>query len=402
MEFAVHGKGARRKSAALKMSEEFADCLRKTIERLSGTSPQFPDMVYDGVCLFRGAEMDRLYTEDFSYLSIQGRMNKLYARLSVFAKEHYKKKKDALLTRLSQRKEDDGKEEAVRLRWLLREEYKAFLAEAEKVLCADPSVLYLSALSTFDKEVAQEARCHLEEGILPSEDAAPLLYLYAATREIKNEVKYLIVDEAQDYTTLHFEAMKHCFKKADITFLGDANQTVCPFYKGASSEDIAKVFPDATIKYLTKTYRSTAPISAFCGDLLSLTNVDFMHREGEAVSVTTLSDKEAYEAALIREALHQREAGRSCAIIFPTEKECRLFYETQGRKAGCLLMESEDAAFRTGCVILPLYMAKGLEFDAVILPYQSYMDESLKHMLYTACTRALHVLKLFRYEERIL
>lgn len=398
LDFSVHGQGLRKKAAALKLSDRFAEALIEKIERLSGTAPHFPDMVYGGKTLLSGFEMDRLYTEDFSYLSVQGRMNKLYARLSVFAKERYK----ALLAEATAALDgaDDAKEQAVRIRWRLREEYKAFLAMAENTLSAGAAELYLSALASFDPAIAEETKRYLDEKTVPAEDAAPLAYLYAATREIKNEVKYLIVDEAQDYTRLHFETMKLCFKKASITFLGDENQTVCPLSSGAAASDIAAVFPGAEVKHLTKTYRSTAPISEFCGSILSLDNVDYMKRAGEAVSVSTLASKQEYEAAMIREAALQCKSHRTCAIIFPTEGECRRLYETHGRAAGCILMSGEDTAFRTGCVILPVYMAKGLEFDAVILPNQSYRDEALRHMRYTACTRALHVLKLFQYEEK--
>ena len=170
--------------------------------------------------------------------------------------------------------------------------------------------------------------------------------------------------------------------------------------KGARPEDIAAVFPEAQRKYLTKTYRSTAPISAFCGSILSLENVDFMHRAGEEVSVVTLPDYDAYRSALLEEAVRQREAGRTCAILFPTEAECRTLYESGGREASCTMILADDEAFHTGCVILPVYMAKGLEFDAVLLPEPSYRGEALRHMRYTACTRALHVLKLFQYEQK--
>ena len=48
--------------------------------------------------------------------------------------------------------------------------------------------------------------------------------------------------------------------------------------------------------------------------------------------------------------------------------------------------------------VLPAYLAKGLEFDAVILANaggEHYRDESERLLLYTACTRALHVLRVY-------
>ncbi len=402
LDFSVHGGGLRKRGAQLKLSDEFAEALIALVERLSGTAPHFPDMVYGDTVLCSGAEMDTLYTRDFAYLSVQGRMNKLYARLCVLAKEHYKKQRAAARREADKTGESPAlkKEKTVLRLWQLREEYKAFLSTALQTLNVEPKTLYISTLALFDAAVAEETKRLLDEHLVLSEDAAPLSYLYAATRDVKSSVKYLIVDEAQDYTRLHFETMKHCFKKASMTFLGDSNQTVCPLYKGARPEDIAAVFPEAQRKYLTKTYRSTAPISAFCGSILSLENVDFMHRAGEEVSVVTLPDYDAYRSALLEEAVRQREEGRTCAILFPTEEECRKLYESGGREASCTMILADDEAFHTGCVILPVYMAKGLEFDAVLLPEPSYRGEALRHMRYTACTRALHVLKLFQYEQK--
>ena len=87
LDFSVNGEGIRKKAARIKTSSRLADALKEHIDRLSGTSPDFPDLVYGGKCLMKGKEMDKLYTEDFSYLSIQARMNKLFARVSVFAKD---------------------------------------------------------------------------------------------------------------------------------------------------------------------------------------------------------------------------------------------------------------------------------------------------------------------------
>ncbi len=398
LDFSVNGDGIRKKAAKIKTSARLADALSEHIRRISGKSPAFPDMIYAGKCLIKGSEMDRLYTNDFSYLSIQARMNKLFARVSVFAKDEYKRIKKAAVEAFGEEyDENDAKEKLTELKWKIREEYRAFLSFAEKTLSADPERIYLDVLSEIDKEVCSYTAENLALGIVQSEDAAPLTYILSATREIKNEVKYLIVDEAQDYTRLHFEAMKNCFRKASITFLGDTNQSVCPMSPLVTGENIASVFPDASVKYLTKSYRSTAEISDFCGKILGLSNVDYMKRSGEAVSMTTLHSKEDYLKSLVNQALNWQREGRTCAIIFPTLSECQSLFDKYGKDVGLTLVTDSDKKFKTGSVIIPSYMAKGLEFDAVAIPYNSFSGEELKHLFYTASTRALHVLKLFKY-----
>lgn len=60
-------------------------------------------------------------------------------------------------------------------------------------------------------------------------------------------------------------------------------------------------------------------------------------------------------------------------------------------------LDYDSTAFTGGIVVTSAHIAKGLEFDAVIVPdvdernYASDMDRS---MLYIACTRAMHELHL--------
>src|SRR5699024_12704414 len=59
-----------------------------------------------------------------------------------------------------------------------------------------------------------------------------------------------------------------------------------------------------------------------------------------------------------------------------------------------------DADFRSipkGILVLPIYLAKRLEFDAVIghdISAKNYPDSRSTDVLYTICTRAMHSLTL--------
>lgn len=396
LDFAVNPHGIREKAARLKLSEKFRNALHEKMDYLSGNSPKFPDMVYDGVLLMTGKEMAKLYTEDFSYLSVQGRLNKLSARVAVFAKEAYKRKMREAAEQIGP-DEDDGAERLVKLRWEIREGHKRFTEYAEHILSADPSVIYLDVLKSFDKDVYFYTKEKLDVMMADAEDAAPLLYILSATREIKNEVKFLIIDEAQDYTGIALDAIKGCFPKAGITFLGDTNQSVNPLAPLVTADDIAAVFPDACVEHLKKSYRNTAEISEFSGRILNLENNDYMKRSGERVTMSRLHTRDDYLKALVLESVKMRENKMTSAVIFPTMAECVELYEKYGKAASLHLVDSHDKAFKTGSVIIPAYMAKGLEFDAVLIPYKSYDREDMRHVLYTACTRALHVLKLYKF-----
>ena len=65
-------------------------------------------------------------------------------------------------------------------------------------------------------------------------------------------------------------------------------------------------------------------------------------------------------------------------------------------------MKSNSAEYEQGIVAIPAYLAKGIEFDAVIIYDASkdvYSDESVRRLFYTACTRAMHELQLYSVGE---
>src|SRR5690606_14306800 len=88
----------------------------------------------------------------------------------------------------------------------------------------------------------------------------------------------------------------------------------------------------------------------------------------------------------------------SVAVICKNEKEAKTAADLLKGYAEFNLIDQNTTYFPSGVVILPVYLAKGLEFDAVIIFDASesvYSSEADRNLLYTACTRALHELSLF-------
>src|SRR5690625_6808078 len=57
------------------------------------------------------------------------------------------------------------------------------------------------------------------------------------------------------------------------------------------------------------------------------------------------------------------------------------------------LIDVETHTFKEGIHVIPVYLAKGIEFDGVIVYDASahqYLNELERHILYTACTRAMN------------
>ena len=64
------------------------------------------------------------------------------------------------------------------------------------------------------------------------------------------------------------------------------------------------------------------------------------------------------------------------------------------------LIEKATIAYEKGILVIPSYLAKGIEFDAVIIYDSSpYRNESERKLFYTVCTRAMHRLHMFATNE---
>jgi DNA helicase-2/ATP-dependent DNA helicase PcrA len=93
-----------------------------------------------------------------------------------------------------------------------------------------------------------------------------------------------------------------------------------------------------------------------------------------------------------------KEGWRSVGIICKnTYQSTRIFSDLKAHIDLNLVID-EDDPFHQGIVVIPSYLAKGLEFDAVLVINAdaiNYSREEERHILYTICTRALHHLSLF-------
>ncbi|NMA61719.1 MAG: ATP-binding domain-containing protein, partial [Firmicutes bacterium] len=110
--------------------------------------------------------------------------------------------------------------------------------------------------------------------------------------------------------------------------------------------------------------------------------------------------------ALENQLTNYLEAGyQTIAIICPTVSQCQSIFDQLRQRNSQLelsILNHEKATFKSGIVVVPVYLAKGLEFDAVILPEvssQIYEQEYQRRLLYVACSRALHELSLIYTDE---
>ena len=209
-------------------------------------------------------------------------------------------------------------------------------------------------------------------------------------------IKEIVIDEAQDYSLGQLKLISKIFRNASYTILGDINQTINPYYRYESLEDIKKILPDSKYIELTKTYRSSEEIVEYSNRVLGLNHVTAIRRN-KPVPVD-----EVVEGELNSQLRHDIEEcklhGKSIAIITKNQDECDKIYKMLS-DTGISKIDNSSKKFNRKFIVVPVYMAKGLEFDSVII----YTDKNNKYtkdekyLYYVAITRAQH--KLIVYNQ---
>lgn len=243
----------------------------------------------------------------------------------------------------------------------------------------------------------------LQNGELEYADVFPLIYLKIRLEGAKtyDHVKHLLVDEMQDYTPVQYAVLSRLFN-CKKTILGDVSQQVNP-YSASNLEGIERVFPQADVIKLFRSYRSTYEITAFAQGLYPNPDLIAMERHGAPPRVTGF-ESNAAELSEIKNLVAQfQNSGRqSLGIVCKTQDQASFVFDAL-KAPRVHLLTADSTSFKEGVIITTAHLAKGLEFDEVVAPFASarnYRTEPDKRMLYIACTRAMHQLTLTYTKEK--
>ncbi len=278
--------------------------------------------------------------------------------------------------------------------------YRKLLSDKEYFYCLAKELELpdcIDAILTFTQE-------NLYSDLLYYDDAAVIAFLTLklnGTNEYKN-IKQVVIDEAQDYYPLHYEIFNLLFPNAKYTILGDINQTLGKQEDLALYEQIRKILNKKKYSLITmdKSFRCTNEILTYSTKLIEKNlEIKSFSRKGDEPKTYAAIDQVGLDDMIISETKSCLEKGyHSIGLICKTEKNALSLFKRLKDRIDMKLITNDSIATLQGVFIIPVYMSKGLEFDAVLIcdaDTQNYNTKNDKKLLYIACTRALHRLNLF-------
>jgi DNA helicase II / ATP-dependent DNA helicase PcrA len=303
-------------------------------------------------------------------------------------------------------------EQKLLAKMVVKEKFKPVFAKVKKLKFLDLALIYQQFFKDKDLdgseipsnwgEICNQTINKIESMIISYEDATPFVYLQDLLegRKSNTAIRHIFIDEAQDYSPFQFAFIQKLFPYSKMTLLGDFNQAIFSGATGADTilTDFAFIEEEIETFQLSKTYRSTKQIVEFTNSLIEGgEKIEPFNRNGQKPNITFVSKSENLNKQVIRKIQDLKQEGfQTIAVICRTALDSKVVYRALQAEIPVHLVEKGTISYEKGISIIPAYLAKGIEFDAVIIyDCSQYQHERERKLFYTACTRAMHVLQLF-------
>ena len=386
-----------RNSIEFKTSSFFREILDQFLIDIPRQWIEFEDVYYEGKCVVSGQILkDKILGRPETPLGIKLEQLEDYILEQIFGTG----------------KGRGHKEEKNLIKQEIQKFIKIDIVELYKILFSNEAYFYSllqnSNPSQNIKNIWKYTKENLEADRLYYDDAIAIAYLYLkiyGTNKYKN-IKQVVIDEAQDYYPLQYEIFNLLFSNAKFTILGDMKQTLAKKEDISFYEQIQKILnkKKSSLIMLDKSFRCTNEILNFSLKFIEQSSqIKSFNRNGDSPKVYIADNSEIFIDEIVKEInLCQEKGFQSICLICKTEKNSTYLFNKIKHKLDIQLIKNGSVSDLQGVFILPVYMSKGLEFDAVLIcdaDSQNYHDEDDKNLLYVACTRALHKLSLFCENE---
>lgn len=435
-------------SSKVKGSMVFKSIMDRFLLVLERESSNMENITIHGFTIFEKTEIKRLYVQDMKHMPINKRKDEIKRYFSLKLNEKLMKVIDKIdfqyeyqISRIKKQMDDSPErrqklieiyDERDSFKNKIRTEGKSeFDAYFDNWKGIDTKNLYKRLFKEeelFDELTAGVIPKKLwnyivemlenddEQGVIDSDDIAPLLYLKLMVEGVPDDKKYkhIVIDEAQDYSPLQMCVASMLALGNSMTIVGDLGQGIY-YYKGIDQWEklIDDVFRgECTYIPLTQSYRSTIEIIEFANQVLkkqknNLKPATPVLRHGEEPKVIKYENNNDFATetdAIVNKVINGGK--NSVAIIGRTFDECKKIRDIMKKNSiyDWTLIKEADKNIKLDKIIIPSYLTKGLEFDCSIVfncNDQIYRDNELdKKLLYVVLTRALHYQYVF-YNDNI-
>ncbi len=272
----------------------------------------------------------------------------------------------------------------------------------------DPKATYNKFLQSDEfKEAFGKSGEPLSKKLLEYPDLIGMLYMNFEFKGYPNNsvIHHLVVDEVQDYSPLQMKMIAKMFNGATITVLGDSYQTINPYHKYESLEEMKKDL-GYTTKYmeLNKAYRSSPEIINYSKEIVDDNKIETVREQTNNPVIVKDVDKKELFTTLVQDILSLKENGfdRIC-VVTKSSRESLAIFEGLKESIDNVSVLCENNEVGNKMLIAPSYSAKGLEFDAVICynDYDNTYTEDERCLYYVACTRAQHDLLVYNEPKEL-
>ena len=427
----------------LKSSIEFKKIVDGFLEELENNYLPKKDFVLENVRIMRYENIQKLFKETYKDLDFEKRINEV--KKHIFSKIKNNKeiitntitaKRTARINKLL--KDESLSEEEIRekrieifeetetlLKKIDRDDIKVVDTYFNEIKKKDALNYYKDFIDNYifdklDNEIlasylVRNTMTNLNKNEVTFEDLAPIIYLHYKIygTKVKSKLRHVIVDEAQDYGEFQFSVLKTILKSNSMTILGDIAQGVHS-YRGIENWkkfiDVEFEQGDAIYTTLEKTYRTTKDIMYKANEVIDklpafekqfiVKGEPVIDRKDSIHIQEKISEDEIVKACNEKIEEYQKQGFKSIAIIGKDIDECkRIKKKIDKYNKNVKLIQSKDSEYNAGISIVPSYLAKGLEFDSVMLfnvNNEKYQNTVLDiKLLYVAITRAMSKLDVF-------
>lgn len=392
----------KRKVMIFKNSKNHYLLLKRWLKYYIGHLHTFEDFYFDNQLVLSQAEIKESLLKNIDIKPLGVVLNRYKDKLQSLVDYPMKIKFEALEDQVS--KHNLEPEDAIlRLKRLKRHFYKKLNRYNMNVLTLDDQKIYRalyehkSLVMSLGKDLNIPEEFFVRSNQYDDYYSQMCLKLWLNEERSYKHIKYLLVDEAQDYDYIPYQILKTLFYNAKVTLVGDVDQSLLK-KENHFFEMTEEVFKPETKENITleTCYRSTENIVLLAKTYMAST-MKHVGRKGEPTLVikTKMSSlKDQLKSCL---ASHQKKSEEALVVV-TSSKEMADILESYLEDTYKVTRHANESLIENDVLILPIYQVKGFEFDRVLYVRNPLNGHIQRHVDYTAVTRAKHEITILDIE----